>query len=170
MQISILQNSINTKGQSFYTDFQLESNHILISYIIPLWTVYFLRTTFTWRMFAWKQGISLKSNLPFLSSILISIFMKCYENLSLDSISKMYYTQQLSSPPRCSRKHFNFTMDKDVNIKVTPSEASLIGINKRSCYLETYLCEVFILNSYSQKCLESKVSSLIKWELTISIK
>lgn len=46
MQISILQNSINTKGQSFYTDFQLESNHILISYIIPLWTVYFLRILF----------------------------------------------------------------------------------------------------------------------------
>ena len=50
MQISILQKRKNTEGQSFYTDFQLESNHILISNILPLWTVYFLRTTFTWRM------------------------------------------------------------------------------------------------------------------------
>lgn len=146
--------------------FPTESNHILISYIIPLWTVYFLRTTFTWRMFAWKQDISLKWHLPFLSPILISIFVKCYENLS----SPRCTITAIFSSLCCSRKHFNFTMDKDANTKVTLSEASLIGINKRSCYLETYLCKVFILNSYSQKCLESKISSLIKWELTISVK
>ena len=152
MQISILQNRKNTEGQRFYTDFQLESNHILISNILPLWTVYFLRTTFTWRMFAWKQGISLKLHLPFLSPILISIFMKCYENLCFESyLQDVLHATAIFSSTHCSRKHFNFTMDKDMNIKVTQSEASLIGKNKKSCYLETYLWEVFILNSHRHK-------------------
>lgn len=73
MQILILQNSINTVGQCFYFDLQLECKHILTSFIFPLLTVYFFRTTFI----SWKQGISLKLHLPLLSSLIEHHYHKC---------------------------------------------------------------------------------------------
>ena len=46
MQISILQNSMNTVGLCFYIDFQLECKHTLISYIFSSFNSLFFENNF----------------------------------------------------------------------------------------------------------------------------